>query len=102
MVVPPPRPDPVWPTEVDGRGETVVDIVPGSGWHRIVITRDHAGVYRLQLQAWAADWGMSREARWCGHHHMGSFCDSLPRARALAREALVSMGEAPVIEDAEQ
>ena len=71
----------------------VVDVVVGQGWHRVLIIRDDTGVYRLQAQAWAPDWGMSHEAAWFGHGHVGSWCDSLARARVVAVETLGLMGE---------
>ena len=90
---PPPAPDPTWPTHVNDVAGAVVDVVVGQGWHRVVIIRDDTGVYRLQAQAWAPDWGMSHEAAWFGHGHVGSLCDSLARARVVAVETLGLMGE---------
>ena len=90
---PPPAPDPTWPTQVSDVPGAVVDVVVGEGWHRVVIIRDDTGVYRLQAQAWAPDWGMSHDAAWFGHGHVGSLCDSLARARVVAVETLALMGE---------
>lgn len=90
---PPPAPDPAWPERLDGVTGVVVDVVAGDGWHRIVIVRDNAGLYRLQVQAWAPDWEMRREAAWFGHGHVGSLCDSLERARTMAVETLALRGE---------
>src|SRR5690349_8691265 len=78
---PPPAPDPTWPTHVTDVAGAVVDVVVGQGWHRVVIICDDTGVYRLQAQAWAPDWGMSHQAAWFGHGHVGSLCDSLASAR---------------------
>lgn len=99
---PPPAPDPTWPTHVSDVAGTVVDVVVGQGWRRVVIIRDDTGVYRLQAQAWAPDWGMSEEAAWFGHGHVGSLCDSLARARVVAAETLGLIGEKVVAESVGQ
>jgi hypothetical protein len=90
---PPPPPDQSWPTQISDLAGDVVDVVVGRGYHRIVIVRDEAGLYRLQAQTWAPDWGMSHDAAWFGHGHIGSVCDSLTRAQVVAKEALGLMGE---------
>ena len=99
---PPPPPDLRWPAQVRDLDGEVVDVVVGQGWHRLVIVRDATGLFRLQLQAWAPDWGMSHEATWFGHGHIGSMCDSLERARILADEQLTGIGEAVVRKAVEQ
>ena len=53
----PPPADPTWPTGVTDVPGTVVDVIVGRGYHRVVIVRDEGGNYRLQTQAWAPDWG---------------------------------------------
>jgi hypothetical protein len=77
-------------------------VLVGRGYHRIVIICGTDGLYRLQSQAWAPDWGMVHHAAWFGHGHIGSVCDSLVRARTVAKEALNLLGERAPGEAVEQ
>jgi hypothetical protein len=91
----PPPPDAAVPVRVDGRGEKLVEVLSStSGPWRVGITKDRAG-YRLRPETWGLDWELTGHASWFANEHLGTFCDSLERARELARECLVSMGEPP-------
>jgi hypothetical protein len=90
----PPPPDPSVPVTVHGRGETVVEVL-SDGPHRIGIARDRGGIYRLYPETWAQDWDSLRREMWFpSGAHAGLICDSLERARSLARETLDEMNEA--------
>jgi hypothetical protein len=84
-----PPPDPNQPVRIDGRGEKLVEVLSSdSGRHRVGITRDSAGIYRLRVETWAPDWEEMGVATWLQLGSAGTFTDSLERARELAVEHL--------------
>ena len=99
-----PPPDPTVPFRVDGRGETLIEVLESpSGTQRVGITRDQSGIYRLYTERWAEDWDVIGRATWTGGGgHDGSLVDTLERAESLARRSLGVKAPEVNYEDVEQ
>lgn len=84
---PPPPPDTT--SDVCVSGQTVIEVsYDESQFHRAIITRDTAGVYRVRTEVWdTTHWDELQTAFWC-QGHLGTFTDTLDSARLLASEHL--------------
>ena len=86
---PPPPPDVAHQPSIPGQS-ILQTLYSDSKQHRVIITRDTSGTYRMHAQFWdTSDWKAGYGAFWCGRGS-GSFTDSLDVARTLAREQLAA------------
>jgi hypothetical protein len=84
---PAPPPDPSCPAAYPG--ETVVETILATDQaHRVAISRDARGLFRVHLEQWdTSDWDVVGQVYWteCAGN---TITDTLPSARRLAEDAL--------------
>jgi len=88
----PPPPD----TSVSGSrvNEIEVDVLYSvTKSHRVVITRDARGLFRVHGERWdTGDWDVAGAAYWVSYDRLATITDTLENARTLAQEALEQVG----------